>query len=286
MMEIIPESEWDGLYGELISHKGTAIIIGATDSGKSTLAKYLLQRLISENIKVCLIDSDVGQSSLGLPGTVSIKLFCNQKDMEDFMFEKMSFMGTVNPAKKIPFIINTTKRMVDMCRINSDITLIDTSGLVVGETGKALKISKIRSVKPEHIIAVQRYDELEHILELIETSRIHRIKTSQAAKIRTVAIRTQYRKKKLQNYFNKNETSDFLLKANEIKFFYNNKPFIPNKDTVKKGTLIGLNHGEDTIALGILNDISENSVTFRSPIKSIKNINKVIFGDMTIEHSL
>ncbi len=164
MMEIIPESEWDGLYGELIRHKGTAIIIGATDSGKSTLAKYLLQRLISSNIKVCLIDSDVGQSSLGLPGTVSMKLFCNQKDMEDFTFEKMSFMGTVNPAKKIPFIINTTKRIVDMCRISSDITLIDTSGLVVGETGKALKISKIRSVKPEHIIAVQRYDELEHSL--------------------------------------------------------------------------------------------------------------------------
>lgn len=50
----------------------------------------------------------------------------------------------------------------------------------------------------------------------------------------------------------------------------------------KTGTLIGLNQDEDTIAVGILDEITENSVTFTSPIKALKRINKVVFGDMTI----
>ena len=69
------EPDWEVLLHKLLQNKGTALIIGATDSGKSTLAKYLVQKLVSQNINVCLIDSDVGQSSLGLPGTICMKVF-------------------------------------------------------------------------------------------------------------------------------------------------------------------------------------------------------------------
>jgi hypothetical protein len=33
-VEIVPESEWESLFEEVIKHEGTAIILGATDSGK------------------------------------------------------------------------------------------------------------------------------------------------------------------------------------------------------------------------------------------------------------
>jgi polynucleotide 5'-kinase involved in rRNA processing len=49
----------------------------------------------------------------------------------------------------------------------------------------------------------------------------------------------------------------------------------------QKNTAIGLNHNDYTIALGILADISDNSITFSSPLGSIKNIERVIFGDIT-----
>ncbi len=281
-MEIIPESEWIVLCKELIKRKGTLIIIGATDSGKTSLSKYLIKSLFAENIRACLVDSDVGQSSLGLPGTISMKVFCNEKDLKDFMFDRMSFVGTINPAKKISIIIDTTKNMVAMCRKQSDITLVDTSGLVAGEIGKSLKIGKIKAVKPDRVIAIQRHDELEHILKLVENFEIHRIRSAKAAKIRTIATRTHYRKKKLRDYFNDAKIADFLLYSNEAKFFYNNKPFIAREGMFKTGTLIGLNQDEDTIAVGILDEITENSVTFTSPIKALKRINKVVFGDMTI----
>jgi len=76
-MEIHPEPEWEELFRELRKLKGTALLLGATDSGKSTLVKYLARRLVAETVKVSVIDSDVGQSSLGLPGTISMKVFSN-----------------------------------------------------------------------------------------------------------------------------------------------------------------------------------------------------------------
>jgi polynucleotide 5'-hydroxyl-kinase GRC3/NOL9 len=281
-MDIISETAWEKVFEEIAVTKGTAIIIGATDSGKSTLAKYFIRRLLSEQIRVSLIDSDVGQSSLGLPGTISMKPFFSGKDLEDFTFEKMSFIGTINPAKKIPFIIDTVKRITAICQVVSDITLIDTSGLVDGETGEALKVGKIRAVKPEHTIAVQRRDELEHILTLIENRRVHRVTRSEYAKTRTVAVRTAYRKKKFDAYFRRSEMHDFIVYSRETSFFYNNKLFIPRETMFKKGTVIGLNHDENTVALGILDEITDTSVTFRSPIGSLRKINRVVFGDMTM----
>lgn len=279
-MEIIPEPEWEILFNQLIEHTGISVIMGSTDSGKSTLARYFTDRFISKSMKVCLVDSDVGQSSLGLPGTISMKVFAAEKDVEDFAFEKMSFVGTLNPAKSIASVIESTERLSDLCREKSDTALVDTSGLISGEAGKALKSAKVRALKPEHVIAIQRTDELEHILKLIEVPEIYRIKVSRAARMRSVITRTQYRKKKFENYFGRAGSSDFLLHTNEVRFLYGNKQFRPEEDLFKRGTLVGLNHDEDTIALAMLEEITATSVTFRSPIKSIRKINRILFSDI------
>ena len=280
-MEIISEPDWEVLIHNLLQNKGSALIIGATDSGKSTLAKYLVQKLVSQNITVCLIDSDVGQSSLGIPGTICMKVFSTQSDLKAFSYEKMSFIGTLNPAKRISLIINTVKMISETCNKISNITLIDTSGLVAGELGEKLKIGKIRALNPNHIIAVQRQNELEHILSLISDIPIHRIIVSNNIKARPLATRIQYRKMKFNDYFRESEMNDFILYSHDATFLYNGKAFSMREGLLKKNTVMGLNHNDDTIALGILEDISENSITFSSPIDSIKDINRVVFGDIT-----
>jgi polynucleotide 5'-hydroxyl-kinase GRC3/NOL9 len=281
-MEIISEPDWKVLFHKLLQNKGTALIIGATDSGKSTLAKYLIDGLVSHNINVCFIDSDVGQSSLGLPGTICMKVFSTESDLRAFSYEKISFIGTINPAKRISHIINTVKMISDTCIKISDITLIDTSGLVSGEIGERLKTGKISALNPNHIIAVQRQNELEHILSLISDIHIHRIIVSNNIKARPLATRIQYRKKKYDDYFRESEMNDFILYSNDATFLYNSKTFSMREGLFKKNTVIGLNHNDDTIALGILEDISDNSITFSSPLNSIRYIDRIIFGDITI----
>lgn len=152
LQAIVPAPGWDALFHELMDYRGKAMIIGATDSGKSTLARYLLERLLAAEVKACIVDSDVGQSSLGLPGTVSMKLFLNEQGREDFRYEKMSFIGTVNPAKNIASVINAAKRMSGICGTMADVTLHDTSGLISGDIGLSLKSAKSMLSNPGKLL--------------------------------------------------------------------------------------------------------------------------------------
>lgn len=294
---IVPEPEWEGLLKELIKHRGTALLVGASDSGKSTLARYLIRELISENIKVSFVDSDIGQSSLGLPGTISMKTFSSAprrtEDLEEFVPKKIFFVGTFNPSRKIHLIIDGVKRMVDLSKAKSDVILIDTTGLISGNVGITLKIGKIKAIRPEHIIALQRHEEVEHILNLLEdmnpapacSGRVHiyRLRPSPMAKSRSRDARIRYRKERFDEYFDERKLSEFLL--NDINLFYNGKPFRPKKMDFKEGALIGLNHNEDTKALGILSELDDTSITFKSPINSVRGINRIILGDINLYES-
>jgi len=110
------------------------------------------------------VDCDIGQSSLGLPGTVSMKIFTNGSDYEAYRFERMSFLGTTNPAMVIPMMIKASARMVGFARQAAKITHVDTTGLVSGKLGETLKAGKIKEIMPDHVIAICREQELEQVL--------------------------------------------------------------------------------------------------------------------------
>jgi polynucleotide 5'-hydroxyl-kinase GRC3/NOL9 len=284
-LEIIPEPEWERLVEELIiNNKGPSIIMGATSSGKSTLARYLIEMLLSKNRVISLIDSDIGQSSLGLPGTITMKVFKKTEDIKDFSADKIFFIGSLNPAKKIPLMIEGNKKLVDIARVESEIVLVDTTGLITGEAAKALKIGKIKALKPDHLIVIQRRNELEHLITLTGGIDIHRIKASKMARGRNREARMRYRRERFFEYFNEKKVTKFLLY--DVDLIYNNQLIIPKKRDFKEGTLIALNHNNETKDLGLLLELDNNSITFISPIKSVREINRVVLGDINIEDSL
>jgi polynucleotide 5'-hydroxyl-kinase GRC3/NOL9 len=281
-MPTVSDPAWSGLFRELLKQKGTDMIIGANDAGKSTLARYLAKQFVFRNIPVSLVDADVGQSALGLPGTVSMAAFKNEKEIEKYAFERMVFVGSVNPATRMRLIIEASERMTKIGRERSDIVLIDTSGLVSGDIGRSFKIRKIRKIAPDHVIALQRDEELEHILRLLTDIRIHRIKVSPKAIARNQPARARYREKKLRDYFSIPDVKDFLVRKDEVRLRYNGKPCDLNDLTVSEGAIIGLNHDADTKAMGVVREISGGAITFASRLRSLRNINTMVFGDMKL----
>ena len=280
-MEIIPEPKWETVLHILRENKGITVLLGASDTGKTYLARYLIKGLLSENIKVSLVDSDIGQSTLSVPGSIGMKVFGNLDDLEDFWAEQMFFIGSANAAKRIDAIANGVRKMVNLCKKKSEATIIDTTGLVSGETGKELKVSKIKSVMPDQIIAIHRRDELEHILKDIDI-RVYRINVSPNVKIRTTVDRMSYRKKRIRDYFDENRVEEYMLQKDEFKFFYRGVQIDISKQYIGEGTVIGLNHKNITITLGAVIKSDKDFIFLKSPAKSLKGINRVVLGNISI----
>lgn len=65
----IPQA-WDEL--ELDKLAGSIILVGGTDTGKSTLARWMVKGLVETGRTVGWIDGDIGQSTLGMPTTMNL----------------------------------------------------------------------------------------------------------------------------------------------------------------------------------------------------------------------
>jgi len=279
-MVIAPEPSWKELAQGIYDERGIVFLLGATDSGKSTLARYLVETLVAGSRPVALIDSDVGQTSLGLPGTISAKLFSKKDDLRDFTFEKLYFIGSINPAEHIQLMIHGTKRISDLYHGKADTVIIDSTGLIAGEAGISLKTGKINLVKPDHIVALQRGDELEPIISLIKDTHVHRIIPSPKVRMRKREERIAYRKKKFEDYFRGSEKNEFSVAG--VEYFHNGRSLSLRYHDFKKGVVLGLNHKEDTMGLGILKEIADDSVILISPVRSLKGINRIVFGTITL----
>lgn len=278
-MEIIPEFEWYKIVKELKRYKGTTILIGAVDTGKSTFTKYLIKELLTNKVRVSLVDSDIGQSSLGIPGIISMKRFDKPEDFDSFKPDKIFFVGDINPARKISIMVDGTMEMIGIARTEGVKTiLVDTTGLIAGNEGMTLKMGKIIAIKPKHILALQEGDELEHILSLIEGICIHRLTVSPYARKRKQKERIEYRSKKYLEYFKGSRTIKLLHRRFE--FFYNGKKIDIQEEPIKAGCLIGINRNDKTVALGIFMGLLLDKMFLKSPLKSFKGINRIVVGDI------
>jgi polynucleotide 5'-hydroxyl-kinase GRC3/NOL9 len=280
-MEIIALREWQEIVEELTAERGTTILVGSTDTGKSTFVKYLTGYLTKMNNSVSLVDADIGQSSLGLPGSVSFKTFHSPSDLNDFRWERFSFIGSASPSPVIPLLIKETRRFVTLGRTSAAITLVDTTGLVADELGRRLKIEKIRAIRPDRIIAIERDAELEHILELVEDIPVRRLKPSPMAKTRSSEARSRYRATKLSEYFK--DTREFLFASRSVEFFRHGTAVSHEDARIPKGTVIGLNREDETMGLGIVTESDPDSITLKTPLPSLRGIRRIIFGSITAE---
>src|SRR5512136_3343455 len=109
-MEIIGPNEWYAILDKLEEEKGIAILLGATDTGKSTLAKFLIFNLCQRGLKVALVDADIGQSFLGPPTTIGLSLFKSDPDWKLLLSPpEIFFVGSFTPEGYFPTFLKGVK---------------------------------------------------------------------------------------------------------------------------------------------------------------------------------
>jgi polynucleotide 5'-hydroxyl-kinase GRC3/NOL9 len=204
--EISASKEWFPLLEAIKQEKGIAILLGATDTGKSTLAQFLISSLCQQGLKVALVDADIGQSFLGPPTTIGFSVFKSDPDWHLILSPpEIFFVGSITPEGHFSVHLKGVKRMADKAAsYGVDVILVDTTGFVSGEGGKELKQRKIDLLSPRLILALQKSNELEPILEHYKGNphlRIIRLPLSEQVRPRSMDERRMYRTDKFQAYF-------------------------------------------------------------------------------------
>jgi polynucleotide 5'-kinase involved in rRNA processing len=77
--ELAMPGDWIPIVQKLQSQDGTVIVLGKSDSGKTSLIKLLTYFLVKRNRNIGIIDLDTGQSTLGPPATIAMSTVDKKK---------------------------------------------------------------------------------------------------------------------------------------------------------------------------------------------------------------
>jgi polynucleotide 5'-hydroxyl-kinase GRC3/NOL9 len=282
-MKISGPKEWYAPLDVLKEEKGIAILLGATDTGKSTLARFLISDLCQQGLKVALVDADIGQSFLGPPATIGLSVFKSDPDWQLILSPpEIFFVGSITPEGHFAIHVKGVKRMVEKApSYGAEVILVDTTGFVLGEGGKELKRRKIELLAPRFILALQKSDELEPILDHYKENpflRILRLPLSEQVRSRSMEERRIYRTDKFQEYFRHSVIQELAIERFQIE----GEVLDPNGETFPldwalkiNGLLIGLKDSNDeTLALGLIkNSVPEKKILrVSTPLREIERV--------------
>jgi polynucleotide 5'-hydroxyl-kinase GRC3/NOL9 len=173
-------------------------VLGANDTGKTTLVTRLAVALATAGHAVGVVDADLGQSDVGPPTTVGLgRVRGPLERLADAEVVALEFLGITSPATCMRETAAATGRLVRRAlEIGCDRVLIDTSGLVEGSFGRALKRLKIDATAPHVMVALQRAEECEPILRERAGPTIVRLPAGPTAR-RSATVRAHARRRAL-----------------------------------------------------------------------------------------
>jgi polynucleotide 5'-kinase involved in rRNA processing len=201
-MRIKNIENWEDIPDLLKSIKGSVFILGDVDTGKSTLVEHICSSLSKKN-EVGLISADLGQSLFGLPACFSYARVA-RKALRELEPEKIIFVGSCSPRGNFLKVIIAFQKLLKYAQKNAPVTVIDTDGLVQDNTGKEYKIAMIQAVAKGVVIAIQKQEELAHILRYLKNEAsipVILVQTVPEAQTKSQKDRTDYRLSRFQTYF-------------------------------------------------------------------------------------
>lgn len=197
----------------------TVMVVGVPDAGKTTFCAYAASRLVEAGLRTGLVDADVGQSSIGPPAVIGGGLLAGPAGpLAEIEPSAGYFVGSISPEGHLLACVAGVQHVVRQLRQQgAQAVVVDTSGLVLGASGRALKEHKADLVQPTDIAVIQRSGELENLASLWErggTARVHRLRPSPEAVVRTASQRRAYRSQRFAAAFK--NASPFRLPFDRI----------------------------------------------------------------------
>jgi len=282
-MNIIVEKEWIKTKDDFIKNGKKLMVIGGSDSGKSTFILYLANEIFKIGKKVGVLDLDIGQSNIGPPGKIGFgKVRKNLNNLSEIKPEKMYFIGEVSPkGNLLQLVVGSFKLLKEMEKEFLDYILIDTTGLVNGIIAEVLKHNKIEVLDPDYIIIFENENEIDNLIKpfIYGNKKIIKIKPSSNSIERTRLERIEYRNKKFREYFSNSKRVEIHFNENNI-IGYDLKKYTPLRNSI-----VGLlDKNRFLLYLGILESINEDrdSMIIKAPIDDKNEIKFIKFSNLYV----
>lgn len=201
-------NEHDRLVDRAAHTAHTALFVGGLDAGKSTLARAVAAYALTLGRSVAYLDADLGQKTVGPPGTVGMKLV---RSTDDLTLERLgtadaiSFVGSTSPQGHILPLVTGLARLRDRARAEgADLVIVDTSGMVSGIYGQLVKYHKVELLQPDLVVGLQRGEELEPILGVIQrffSVEVVSLGIHPSVEPTSVEQRAEHRERTMARYF-------------------------------------------------------------------------------------
>jgi polynucleotide 5'-hydroxyl-kinase GRC3/NOL9 len=162
---------YEELVARVVAARGVTMLVGGLDSGKSTLARQIASAGVTAGLTVAILDADVGQSTVGPPTTVGLRLCRSEADLDAEAMataDHLAFVGSTSPQGHLLPLVVGSRLLLDRARAEgADLVVVDTTGLVSGVYGQLLKFNKVGVLQPDFVVGLKRGEELEPLLGVV-----------------------------------------------------------------------------------------------------------------------
>ena len=188
-------NEHDRLVDRAAREARSVMFVGGLDSGKSSMARAVAAHALRLGRSVAYLDADVSQKTVGPPGTVGLK---HIREPDDLTHERMAVPDAIG------FVGSTSPEAHLLPLVGAELIVVDTGGEVSGIRGQLVKYYKVDTLEPDLVVALQRGEELEPIVGVVERFfglEVARLGIHPAVVPTTVDERMEQREQAMRRYF-------------------------------------------------------------------------------------
>jgi polynucleotide 5'-kinase involved in rRNA processing len=249
---VVPDA-WHELADALSGERGSVIVIGGVDTGKSVLSRWLAEAL-AQSGSVGRVDTDLGQSEIGPPGTVGWRGPDDERD-------RFVFVGATTPEKRPLKAAAAARTAFARAAEGVDRVVVDTSGWVSGSGGVSLKRAQMDLLRPSHVVLIEKEPrELETIARAVPPgTQLHRLEPVKRAS-KSDAARRNFRRERFAEYLTSLRGQRVPLEGRSV---YGGRPWRWGGSWSKlaeglQGLLIGLSDADrEGLVIGLLEEVTE-----------------------------
>lgn len=262
-------SIWKDVAHRMFENPKCVMLVGATDTGKSTLTAYLSNIAQSNGLKVGVIDGDVGQGDLAPPGCIGAALIKNQfVDLRDIPAEYYGFIGTTSPMGVENLVIDTIKQILGKIGASFDTCIVNTDGYL-DKDGIDYKIALAKTIKPDLIICIDFTSKKFEDFEVVHVNAPRKIiKTRAEREERRLVQYARFIGNGKQVFEMKGKNFMFMGKLCELIIFRDRLIRLGNTilpSDILRGMFVGLGIGSDVRGFGVITGISSRRMTVKTP---------------------